>query len=269
MMDLKEKLEYVKNVIFERGDPKIAYRILNDLKKLDRGKVDEKILYDFCIKLGEMCIEKGIFDSALKIWSIVYKLSQEKKEKIRALDEMGFCSLQLNEIRKAISYYKRIIKLSKPDNEHYINALYGIGEAFSYQNKYNRAVFYFEKILKILDSEYAKEDWLRRIYLRTHISLFVCFFKLKKDDKAIQVFDKTIDLLRADKDLLMDIYCFRGHMHYEKGEYWEAKKWYKKSLQICNLLEAPTEEMKNLKDKEEEYLRNQIEECEKKIKKIL
>lgn len=256
----------MKDTIFEKGDFKKAYKILNDLQRMNREKIDKKILYDFCIKLGEMCVEKGIFDSALKIWGIVDKLSQKKNGKAKALDEMGFCSLQLNKIKDAISYYKKIIKISDPKNEHYINALYGIGEALSFQNKYKKAMFYFEKILEILNIEKMKEDWVRRIYLRTLISLFVCFFKLKKDDKAIQIFDRTIDLLGSDKDLLMDIYCFRGHMHYEKGEYLEAKKWYKKSLEICKFLKFPTEEMKQLKEKEEEYLENQIEKCEKGIK---
>lgn len=266
MVDLREKLEYVRNNIFEKGDIKKAYKILDDLKRMPQAKIDKKILYDFCVELGEMCVEKGIFDSALKIWGMVYKLSQEKKNRVRALDEMGFCSLQLNKIKDAVNYYKRIIKISTPEEEHYINALYGIGEAFSFQNKYEKAIFYFEKVKEILGSEQIKENGARRLYLRTQISLFKCLFKLRKYDQAVRVFNETMELLKADKDLLMDIYYFRGDMHFQKEEYLEAKNWYKKALEICMFLKFPKEEMKQLKELEEKYIKNQIEECEKKIK---
>jgi tetratricopeptide (TPR) repeat protein len=266
MIGLKKKFDSLMKIIFEGGDLKEGYKILGELKKINRKEVSKKEIYDFCVDLAERCVMDGMFKEAIKCWKIIYRITSCREEKIRALDELGFCYSQIDKDTLSKKCYRKILKLANKEDEYFIEALYQIGEFYSFKSKFKKAASYYWEVIHSLSSTALKGIKFNLIYQKALLGLFICHYKIKKYKEALNFFDECLKCNPKDNVYRDRIYGSRGHMHYEREEYKEAIKWYKKAIEACEQLETPTEKIKQINEKQKEYWEWWLKECEKRLK---
>ncbi len=264
-LNLNKKLEILTHTIFEEKNIDKAFKLFEEIRKLKLGNKDKEILYNFCINMAERCVMEGMFNEAIRFWKIAYYLSIDGSQKIRILDELGFCYSQLNKYRLARRFYKKIVKITKEISLDFINALYQIGNTFSYERKFKKALNYYSQVEKLINKISNKEEkntWYHKVLL----DIFVCHYQLRNFDKAKDIHKKiNVDLL--PNDLKEDYYGTYGHMEYKRKRYREAKEWYKKALQVWQKfnIKLPEEKLRQIDEKQKEYWQYWLQECEKKL----
>ncbi len=252
--------------MFDKKDIDGARKLYKEFRKeLNKQSLKKEEKYEILTQLAQRTTIEGMFKEAIKIWGKAYLLAPSAIEKIKILSEMTFCYTQLDKYFLAILCNWKILWLSKYHKmkEYYLKALYGFGEIYSFKGNFTKAIFFYKKILNLLSLE---KEWEKEIYQKTLVSLFVCYHKQKKYSEAIQIFNLT-QKLKLDEHLLMNLYLFRGHMHYDKHEYLDAKNWYQKALEVWKTLVPPTEKLKQMHETDRINIERWITECEEKLSK--
>jgi tetratricopeptide (TPR) repeat protein len=142
----------------------------------------------------------------LTLWSETVETSPWNS---RAHDNLGFTYDQLGETEKALMEFEKSVELM-PDN---YRALTNLGVAYAKVGKYNDSLDVLRKSIEIKE------------YHKTYDKLGLVYVELKDDDKAIEAFEKAIQInkryAKAHNDLAT-VYGRQGKFDLALGEFKEA-----------------------------------------------
>jgi tetratricopeptide (TPR) repeat protein len=166
--------------------------------------------------LGTVCADKGEDDLAIRELLTALKLSPNL---LKAAHRLGRIFQEEGMYGKAIAYYSREAELGPSPG------LYGIiGMLHLRQEKYDRAIEYFEKALG-MDSDFAaaRTDALAAYHLWASQLI-----KGHQAGKAISVLSRALELFPSSRVVYYDL----GTAYDASGEYEKAIEQYKKVLEI-------------------------------------
>ncbi len=166
--------------------------------------------------LGTVYADKGKDDLAIKELLTALKLSPNL---MKAANRLGRIFQKEGMYGKAIAYYSRETEIEPS------SGLYGIiGMLYLRQEKYDRAIEYFEKALR-MNSEFseARTDALAAYHLWASE-----FIEAKQTDKAISILSRAQELFPSSRVLNYDM----GTAYDTSGQYEKAIEQYKKAMDI-------------------------------------
>jgi len=114
----------------------------------------------------------------------------------RVLLSLGDISLELNEYKKAISYFKNVEKLPDFKKQYFkkIAVPINLGLCYLHLKEFNKAKLYLLKGIKILESN---KDTL--LTIRTYSNIATLFYEQYKDHLAIPYYKKAYQLSKTTK----------------------------------------------------------------------
>ncbi len=183
-------------------------KALNNFNKiLEKNKYHELAIVEKSVCLFEL----KKYDLCRKFLSQALKNKKIKsKEHFHIIFEtMGLSLLQNNQYKRAEYYFKKVLEIYPKCT----TSLGDLGFIASKQKKFDEAIEYFKKVLKIESSKRVLED-LGMIYVR-----------LKKFDEAIEYFKKVLKIDEKNKEALHNL--FLSYLELED---------YKKANEISNRL---------------------------------
>ena len=218
-----------ENLMKERPDS--AYSILSKIENVNQ--LSEKDYATYCLLLTQAQDLNYIThtsDSLIKIAATYFEKQQDLHKASLSFYYMGRVNADLYDALKAQEYYLKALEVGEHTKDYYLLARIcnNLGTLYNYQDIYDmalpiqkRALYYLEQETK-LDS--ANVSFVLRNIART-------FMQTQERDSAILYFKRAINYSTPNN--ISSISLSLGNLHFDKGEYKEAKEYIDKALSLA------------------------------------
>jgi tetratricopeptide (TPR) repeat protein len=175
---------------------------------------------------------------------------------------IGGAYLELGEYRKAIGFYKQVLKIARHKKNELEEGIYlgGIGDAYFRLGKYRKSIEFEKQAQKIYHRYADAQDEHGAISIlsrsaegRALAAIGSSYLKLREYQTAIELYKQALDIARQAGDVLDEggILKNMGTAYRYLGEYSRAIEFYKQSLEIFNNIgevEAKRDTLRNMDD---------------------
>jgi tetratricopeptide (TPR) repeat protein len=135
--------------------------------------------------LAQQAMDAGAFDDAIVQYNIIREVYASSDDAAQALLVLGSLYREKGEVEKADASYKDLLG-AKEWKALWPAALYGRGELWQAQRKYDQAAAYFERIYVLYAGH---KDWVGRAY----IARAECLGKLGQIKAAVETLDEFLN----------------------------------------------------------------------------
>lgn len=199
------------------------------------------IILLFALSVFCQAQNSAVIDSLKKQLSV--EISPENK--INILLELGSSMNSKNDSVEIFNYYNQALKIAKKEGDVFSEAkIYGEFSVFYYNNyNFKSAIRYIDSAEKLLQkSKNPKAEEARMIALYMKAS-FIGAQGNAEEQQAY--YFKIIPIVEKAKsyNVLNNIYLALGTLYFNKNEYKNAEKYYRKSLETLDLMKASSEKI--------------------------
>lgn len=144
-----------------------------------------------------------------------YDLSNNKNKSLYYMLKSGDRALSLHNVKTAIDYYKKAIKLSKSlnDKESYYYAMLNIGDAYYRNSNFRTSLSWYKKITG--DTTLNSDDF----YYKSLLGIAMNYERMGKYKKTISILTKVLMQLKEDSLTKARVYHLLSVSYFRLGEY--------------------------------------------------
>ena len=172
-------------------------------------------MFDVCLLLGETHVRKGEVAQALQYCQDAEKLASQSQniyQKAAVFKVLGNVYLLGGKFEKSIDYYKKSQTTYRMLNDYCNEAmvLNNMSHCYHLMERYSDALACGKFGLTIYEQHQHSQKLPRRVHAYLMNNMGNAYVKLKRYDKAEQLFYKALELYATEPNVYGEIYSWRG-----------------------------------------------------------
>ena len=218
--------------------------LLADYEALPAGRRDENTEIRLRVRLANLLITQGSYDSARQYYQQVLEQAQKLGNRIgeaAAYGGLGLTHLYNKEYSQAESCLRRDLEISRETNDRFNEAmsLRNLGNVYRYIGNVEEARKAYQQSLEILHEVGDRVEEGISVYNLAHI-----FLEQGQFSEAEKHLARSVEIARegGDKDTEANALLTLGVAFSREGRMLEAEKAYTSSLEIFEKLNDPSQE---------------------------
>ena len=232
-------------ILFQMSiDPSVSSTPFAAIREVSYFQTEEEILFSMhaVFRIGDI---KQI-DGNNPLYQVDLQLTSDDDPQLRALTErirketsgstgwkrLGQLLLKIGQFNKAEELYKALLEQTSEEGEkaHYYNQL---GYAKNFQGKYEKAIGYYKKSLKINQRTLASND---SVLATLYNNIAGVYENMKEYSKALSFYEKALEIrqkiLHPNHPHVASSYNNIGGVYNNMKEYSKALSFYERALEI-------------------------------------
>ncbi len=203
-------------------------------EKLPESPKTGAILSEIAVKLRQL----GEYKRSLRLLERALPFFENAPERAAILCNMGNCYYELNDYRKALTFYVKAKRTFKNYPYQLAICLQNIGNALREMKKFEKALEYYEKALEIFVNHECTLNSAHIVWNQA-----IVYDELGQFEKALSLYDEAISVLTRENQLidLARIYNDKGMTLRKLTQYTDALPFLKKALSLFEQYNMPVE----------------------------